>query len=198
MGGPPAPTPLPRRQAAVQHQALEDVHRLLQLLAHRRHRGREDLLLPRRWARHPRGSGVPRDRVVPPPAGPDAPRPVQGCLPTCSRWSRSGGSCAPRTCPTRGCCATCCGPTPTRMCRAGVRTIAASPLPSGQRWWPSSCTSTTWTSSAGHTRYRWLSFWGVCSGDTSAPYRQGSPGGFPSQGHFWGLGGVAPGGGWDP
>lgn len=96
---------------------------------------------------------MPWGRGVSPPAGPDTPRPAQGFLPTCSRWSRSGGSCAPRTCPTRGCCATCCGPTPTRMCRAGARMTAASPLPSGQRWWPSSCTSTTWTSSAGHTRY---------------------------------------------
>lgn len=41
---------LPCRQAAIQHQALEDVHRLFQLFAHRRYRGREDLLLPWRWA----------------------------------------------------------------------------------------------------------------------------------------------------
>lgn len=33
------PHPLPCRQATVQHQALENFHRLLQLFAHRRHRG---------------------------------------------------------------------------------------------------------------------------------------------------------------
>lgn len=48
---PPTPTPprcpqghpqvpfVPLRQATIQHQALEDLHRLLQLFAHRRHRG---------------------------------------------------------------------------------------------------------------------------------------------------------------
>ncbi|KAJ8951666.1 hypothetical protein NQ318_012207 [Aromia moschata] len=34
-------------QEAIQHKAVEDVHRLLQLPAHRRHHRREDILLPR-------------------------------------------------------------------------------------------------------------------------------------------------------
>lgn len=34
----------------------------------------------------------------------------------------------------------------------GEKTVG-SPSPSGLRSWPNSCTSTTWTSSAGHTRY---------------------------------------------
>lgn len=47
-------------------------------------------------------------------------------------------------------------------------------------------------------RGAWLLLWGVCSGHTRAPYRQGSPGGFPSGGDVWGLGGVAPAGGGAP
>ena len=38
------------RQETLQHQTVEDLHWLLQLPAHRCHRGREDLLLPWRWA----------------------------------------------------------------------------------------------------------------------------------------------------
>lgn len=54
--------------------------------------------------------------------------------PTSSPWSRSGASCGPRTCPTRGCSATCFGPTPTRIPPAGARMTAEWASPSALRW----------------------------------------------------------------
>lgn len=49
---------LRRVQAPVQHQAVEDVHGLLQLPAHRRHCGREDILHARRPLARPAGHGA--------------------------------------------------------------------------------------------------------------------------------------------
>lgn len=54
----------------------------------------------------------------------------------------------------QACCATCCGPTRTKTSRAGERTTAASPSPSGRMWSASSLTATIWTSSAEPTRYQ--------------------------------------------
>ncbi|VCW67091.1 unnamed protein product [Gulo gulo] len=78
---------------------------------------------------------------------------TEACPQTCSPWNRFGVSCGPQTCLTRACCVTCCGRILTRTCRAGARMTVVSPLRLGPRWWPSSCTSTTWISSAGHTRW---------------------------------------------
>ena len=68
-----------------------------------------------------------------------------GCHPTCNRWNRSGASCGRRTSPTRDCFVTCCGPTPTRTFKDGVKTIAEYRSRSALTLWPSFWIVTTWT-----------------------------------------------------
>lgn len=54
---------LRRVQASIQYQTMENLHRLLQLLAHRRDHRREDFLLSRRPKPRPTGHGAdPSDR----------------------------------------------------------------------------------------------------------------------------------------
>lgn len=49
---------LRRVQAPIQHKAVEDIHRLLQLLANSRNHRREDILLPRRPLARSSGHGT--------------------------------------------------------------------------------------------------------------------------------------------
>ena len=98
------------RQEALQHQAVEDFHRLFQLLAHRRHCGWEDFLLSRRPQPRPPEYGAdqtdheadrrPGHRSASPPQDP---------------WYC-------HHCCLQGCCVTCCGQTPTRMSLDGEKT----------------------------------------------------------------------------
>lgn len=60
--------------------------------------------------------------------------------------------CWPKCATFQACCATCCGLIQTKMSRAGVKMIGASPSPLGLMWSASSSTATTWTSSVEHIR----------------------------------------------
>lgn len=58
----------------------------------------------------------------------------------------------PKRATFQACYATCCGLIQTKMSRAGVKMIGASPSPLGLMWSASSSTATTWTSSVEHIR----------------------------------------------
>lgn len=142
----------PHRQAEVQHQAVEDLHRLLQLPPNRRHHRREDLHHARRTESRPSVDGADQasdatDRrsrywYVPlsPLSPPSVARVALGAFADLSFALSQDSS------------ATSSGQTQTRTSPAGRRTIVECPSPLDPTLFPASFKSTTWTSSAAPTR----------------------------------------------
>mmetsp|Transcript_6851 Transcript_6851/g.18537 ORF Transcript_6851/g.18537 Transcript_6851/m.18537 type:complete len:218 (+) Transcript_6851:184-837(+) len=77
---------------------------------------------------------------------------TEASRPTCTTSTKSRGYRGPRTSPTRDCSATSSGPTRTRTCTAGGRTIEACRTRLVPILSPSSCNATSLTSSAARTR----------------------------------------------
>jgi len=130
---------LRRVQAKVQHQAMEDLHRLLQLLAHRRYHRREDLY-DARWSQ-------PRPQLH----GADQARDATNRCEYSTVYQA-----LPRVFSTKinmprfrtvDFSAICCGPILIRTSPDGVRTIEVSVSRSVLMWYPASCRNMIWTSS---------------------------------------------------
>lgn len=77
----------------------------------------------------------------------------QVCHQTCSPWSRSDESCAPRMCQTKGSCVISCGLTLTRTSWAGVKMTEECPSLLVLKWLLSSSINMIWISYVELIRY---------------------------------------------